>query len=127
MFNSKQINDLAGNVDITSLSAPAATQGELIDKFKNAWPTAKAVMTAIKVITGTKMDAKIDKLIVIGDSIIGAAPEEIEGKIKDFCEIWNNVRAIVNTVSAIIPGKVGVIVRAFVKNLDLISDQYDSD
>lgn len=127
MFDSKEITGLASNIDVNSLAAPAANQGELVDKFKNAWPTVKAVISAVKVITGKKMDAKIDQLIVIGDAIVGAAPDDVEEKIKNFCEVWNNVRAIVNTVSAIIPGKVGVIVRTFIKNLDLICDQYDAD
>ena len=128
MFTTQQLSDAAATTDVESLTAPSANGDAVLAKFKAAWPTAKMFLNNAKFVTGAKGDKIIDEIIEGGDAINGnATGEALKAAIKKIVSVWHMVRWPVNAVGAIIPGKAGKVIRAFIHIVDELGEQYPAE
>jgi len=124
-YTNAQLDELAKNINTEVDVATVGSKPTFIEKFKEYWPLINPLLETAKVITGPKVDEVIDKIINIGEVIVGNAKGDTKAKLKEFTEHWPLVRMPLNAIAVLIPGKKGKAFRQFVKMADIFCEEYE--
>ena len=105
--------------------AEAESAENKIQQFSLIWEgTVKPALGLVKLITGPKVDERLDKLINVADGLTGGE-EGSEGK---FAMVWNTfqIRPLLKTIQIFTGPKVDKALNKFIVIADSISG-YDED
>jgi hypothetical protein len=124
-YTNAQLDGLAKNINLDVDVNTVSNEKTFIEKFKEYWALIKPLLETAKIITGPKVDEVIDKIISVGEVIVGNAVGNVKAKLKEFTDYWPLVRMPINAIATLMPGKKGKAFRQFIKMADIFCEQYN--
>lgn len=123
-YTNAQLDALAQNINLEVDEKAIKNEKTFLEKFKEYWPLIKPLFETAKIITGAKVDEIIDKIINIGEVLVGEVQVDKKAKIKEFCQYWPLVRMPLNAIASLMHGKKGKAFKQFIKMADIFCEEY---